>query len=536
MSIPKEPRQLMINIMYLVLTAMLALNVSAEIFNAFKIVDKGLIKSNKALEESNKALPELIRDGAKKKKALEQYAERIEPSQELSKTMTQEIEDIMHYLIDASGNQDGEYNDADYVFKDGKKTSTLRGKKNTDVTTRLLVKEGRGEELKKQLMEYRQGILDLVDEEDRASFANEIPTIIDDETWKEKAATKSKNAKFDWSTFNFKQMPVQALLPVFRKFQNDVISTEATYLNYLANKVGTSTDVVLDKFTVVSSPEKTYVINGETFKTEVFMSASASAESNTGVSITVNGRPLSLNNEGVAEYSTKANGVGKKKYDVEASIKNPVTGEVQSFKRSYEYEVGERSATISAAKMNVFYIGVDNPVEVSVAGVASNQVKVSMTGDGGGTISKNSDGTYNVKVTKPTKQGSFANVKLTAPGFTASKEFRVKRIPDPIPMLSNSRGGKMGSGTFKAQPGILPRLQGFDFDAKCNIAGFNVVRVPRREDPEQAVNPGGTFRADAKRVINKAKPGDRFFFENIKCKCPGDPAGRDLGTMSFIIN
>ena len=536
MSIPKEPRQLMINIMYLVLTAMLALNVSAEIFNAFKIVDKGLIKSNKTIEESNKALPELIRDGAKKKKALEQYAERIDPSHELTVNMKQELEDIIESLIDMSGNQDGEYNDEDYVYKDGKKTTTLRGKKNTDVTTRLLVKQGKGEELKANLLEFRAQIMALVDEEDRASFANEIPPIIDDVTWKDKAATKSANAKFDWATFNFKQMPVQAVLPIFRKFQNDVISTESKYLNYLANKVGTSTDVVLDKFTVVSSPEKTYVINGETFKTEVFMSASASAESNTGVSITVNGRPLTLNSDGVAEFSAKANGVGKKNYNVEASIKNPVTGETQTFKRTYEYEVGERSAAISAAKMNVFYIGVDNPVEVSVAGVPSSQVKVSMGGQGGGNISKNSDGTYNVKVSRPTKKGEFAKVNLTAPGFDAHKDFRVKRIPDPIPKLGNNRSGKMGSGTFKVQKGVIPVLEGFDFDAKCSISGFQLVRAPKRSDPEFAVNPGGSFNSDAKRLMNKAVPGDRFFFDNIKCKCPGDAASRDLGSMSFILN
>lgn len=536
MSIPKEPRQLMINIMYLVLTAMLALNVSAEIFNAFKIVDKGLIKSNKAIEESNKALPELIRDGAKKKKALAQYAERIDPAHELTVTMKQEIEDIIEYLIDASGNQDGVYNDEDYVFKDGKKTTTLRGKKNKDVTSRLLVKDGKGEELKQKLLDFRSQILELVDEDDRATFAKEIPAIVDDATWKEKAATKSKNTQFDWATFNFKQMPVQAVLPIFRKFQNDVISTESTFLSYLANKVGTSTDVVLDKFTVVSSPDKTYVINGETFKTEVFMSASASAESNTGVSIKVNGRPLTLNADGVAEFTAKANGVGKKNYNVEASILNPVTGETQTFKRTYEYEVGERSAAISASKMNVFYIGVDNPVEVSVAGVPSSQVKVSMGGSGGGNISKNSDGTYNVKVSKPTKNGEYAKIQLKAPGFDASKDFRVKRIPDPIPMLSNNRGGKMGSGTFKAQKGVIPVLQGFDFDAKCNISGFQLVRVPRRDDAEVAVNPGGTFNGDSKRILGKAVPGDRFFFENIKCKCPGDIASRDLGTMSFVLN
>ena len=67
MSIPKEPRQLMINIMYLVLTALLALNVSAEIFNAFKVVDKSMVRSNSALDEANGKLPQAIKDGAKKR-------------------------------------------------------------------------------------------------------------------------------------------------------------------------------------------------------------------------------------------------------------------------------------------------------------------------------------------------------------------------------------------------------------------------------------------------------------------------------------
>jgi gliding motility-associated protein GldM len=534
MSIPKEPRQLMINIMYLVLTAMLALNVSAEIFNAFKIVDKGLEKSNHALEESNNGLPALIRDGAKKKKALEEYAERIDPARDASKAINEELQKIIDHLIDESGNKNGVYDDGDYVYQNGVKTTDLKGKKDKDVTTRYLINDGHGEELKAKLVKYTEDIVGLVDEADKASFKNEIPTIIDDESWKAKMP-KSANAKYDWSIFNFSHMPVQAVLPILRKFQNDVISTESSFLGYLANKVGTTTDVVLDKFTVVSAPEKTYVINGETFTTDVFMSASASGESNTGVSIKVNGTPVAVNSDGVAQFSAKASGVGKKSYNVEASITNPVTGEVQSFTKTYEYEVGERSAAISASKMNVFYIGVDNPVEVSVAGVPSNQVQVSMSG-GGGNIKKNSDGTYNVTVTTPTSGNEAAKITLTAPGFTASKDFRVKRIPDPVPMLSKVRGGKMGSGTFKAQGGVLPALEGFDFDAKCDISGFNLVRVPNRQDPEQALNPGGRYGADAQRLIDKAIPGDRYFFDNIKCKCPGDPAPRDLGTMAFIIN
>ena len=110
----------MINIMYLVLTAMLALNVSAEIFNAFKIVDKGLIKSNEAIVESNDALPDLIRDGAKKKSTLAKYADLIDPARDQAGEMNDFIENIIHKLIDMSGDQDGSYGDGDYVFKDGK--------------------------------------------------------------------------------------------------------------------------------------------------------------------------------------------------------------------------------------------------------------------------------------------------------------------------------------------------------------------------------------------------------------------------------
>ncbi len=518
--------------MYLVLTAMLAMNVSAEIFNAFKIVDKGLVKSNEALVESNDALPQAIRDGAKKKNTLAKYADLIDPAREKASSLNSYIDDIINQLIDQSGDMDGQVGDGDYMMKDGKVSTNLKGKKNTDVTSRLLVKGGMGEEMKAKLLAFTEEIIALADEEDRAALKGSIPSIVDDQTWKDKYAGQSGN--HTWSSFNFGHMPVQAVLPILRKFQNDVISTESAFLNYLAGEVGTTTDLVVDKFTVVSAPEKTYVIKGEKFNTNVFLSASASAESNTGMKLSVNGSNLTLDNDGVGTFSQTANSVGKKSYNVQGSVTNPVTGEVQKFNKTYEYEVGERSATISASKMNVFYIGVDNPVEVSVAGVPSNKVQVNMTG-GGGKIKKNGDGTFTVNVNKPTAKGQFAKVNISASGFTASKDFRVKRIPDPIPKLSKSRGGAMSSGEFKVQGGVIPALEGFDFDAKCKIDGFQVVRVPRRADAEIAINPGGRYTGDAKRIVSKATAGDRFFFEKIKCKCPGDIASRDLGTMSFTI-
>ena len=534
MSIPKEPRALMINIMYLVLTALLALNVSAEIFNAFKMVDKGLIKSNSALDQGNNALPAAIRDGAKKKASLAKYADLIDPGQAASKELNDYLAGIKKYLKEESGG---------YVLDDaGNPTTDLVGKKNFAVTTRYLVdgEDGKGgpnsegAKLKKKLEAYNATMLALVEDDpetkgidEKAEFAKSMPIQLDDEAWK-------KKGKPSWEHFTFSHMPVQAVLPIFSKFQNDVKSTEAAFLNYLAGKVGTTTDVVIDKYAVVSAPEKSYIIKGEKYKAEIFLSAAASADSKTGISVSVGGKKLPTNKEGIAEYTANASSVGVKKYTATASLTNPVTGEVKSFKKEFSYEVGERSVAVSALAMNVFYIGVDNPVSVTAAGVPSDQIKVSMGGSGGGTIKKGG-GNYIVNVTKPTSKGQFASVNVSAPGLNEKRDFRVKRIPDPVPKLSKSRGGGMPSGEFKIQPGVFPILENFDFDAKCGIKGFKIVRVPRRQDPQVVVNPGGKFTGDAKALIQKAKATDTYFFEDIKCQCPGDPAPRDLGGMVFKI-
>ncbi len=531
MSIPKEPRQLMINIMYLVLTALLALNVSAEVFNAFKMVDKGLVKSNKALDDGNNALPAAIRDGAKKKASLAKYADLIDPGRQLSAELNEYIGGIKDKLI----------NDKGFVLdENGQPTGELKAKKDYALVQSYLVDgpEGNGvnsegENLKNKLLAYKQSMLDLVEDDpdtqinEKDEFAKSISIEIDDQTWRDKQ-------KASWQEMNFGHMPLQAVLPIFTKYQNDVKSTEAAFLNYLAGKVGTTTDVVIDKYTVVSAPDKSYIIKGEKYRSEIFLSAATSADSKTGISVSVNGKTLPTNQEGIAVYETTASGLGKKTYNAKASLTNPVTGEVQTFSKEFSFEVGERSVTVSPLKMNVFYIGVDNPVAVSAAGVSSKDVKVSMTGAGGGSISPK-DGNYNVKVKTPTKKGEFAYINISAPGLNEKREFRVKRIPDPVPKLSKSRGGGMSSGEFKVQPGVFPVLENFDFDAKCNISGFRLVRVPKRQDPQVAVNPGGKYGSEAKSLISKAKPTDTYFFEEIKCKCPGDAAPRDLGGMVFKI-
>ncbi len=520
MSIPKEPRQLMINVMYLVLTALLALNVSAEIFNAFAMVNKGLKTANTALDKTNEALPEQIKKSAQKKSNLQVYADKVDPVRQLSKDHSAYIQTIMDKLIDKGGNANGSVDEGDYLINSGLKEP--KGKKNYDITTKTMVDGGEGEKLKAKMIEVRDKFLSYVDKADQASF--NLPIEIDDKTWKESA-----NKKASWADFTFGHMPLGATEPIFSKFINDTKASEAAVLNYLAGKVGLTDDVVLDKFRVVSAPKKSYLLNGETYEADVFLSAAAGGESKTGISISVNGARLPTDKDGNARYTAKASGLGKKTYTASASVTNPVTKETKTYKSEFEYEVGEKSATISASKMNVFYVGVDNPVEVSAAGVSSNQIKVDMSG---GTINRNGDGTYTVRVSSP---GSTAKVSLSAPGLTYTKDFRVKRIPDPVVKLGREIPGRIGDGTFKAQGGLIPWLEGFDFDAKCQITEYNLIRQPKRLDPEFNINHGGGYEGKSQSIVSKATIGDNFIYQDIKCKCPGDATNRPLGSIVYTI-
>lgn len=510
MALPKNPRQIMINIMYLVLTALLALNVSAEIFNAFKVVNKGLERSNDILQDNNEKIPEQVKQLATKNPdELQKYADRVDEVTETSKEFTQYVESVWDSLVEASGG----------LKDDG--SGELKNKKDKGATTRILVDEGTGEKLKQKIMETHDKFLTFLDSAEQEQYQDQIALDVDDKSWRE-----AKN-KANWADFNFRQMPIGAVEPMFTKYINDAKSSESAVLNYYMNKVG-GKDIVFDEFTVVSSPDQSYVIAGETYRSQITLGAySKNVED---LSVAVNGQELQVE-DGEAIYEAPARATGKKTYTAKISFRNPVDKTMTEVEREFEYEVGRRSVTVSADKMNVFYIGVDNPITVSAAGVSSNELRVS--GSGGGISLNNIDGSnYVVNVSTP----GTATVTVGGGGLSPSPfEFRVKRIPDPVPKLSGQRGGGIANGVFKAQLGLIADLEDFDFEARCNIQGFTLVRVAKRQDPESVINGGGRFNAQAQSLVNKATPGDRYFFEEIKAKCPGDAAGRNVGSMSFTI-
>ena len=509
MSIPKEPRQLMINLMYLVLTALLALNVSAEVMNAFFALDKGMKDSRVIVEKNNDAMQAAIVKGAADYPSpqAEEYKNRAIQTNKLTADFVDYIDGIRKTLFEKAGGQNPKVPDQPKDIR------------NKDITTKMFVNDGLGNEIEAKIKETREQLMKLAD--------NDALTIggISLDIEKLPEVTKAKN----WSELKFKQMPVSAVFPLLGKIQSDAKSSASAVLNYCATKVQ-GEDLKFDKFIPGVAPEKNYIILGEEFKADVFLSAFSSKADN--ISINVDGRNLPLK-EGIGSFSERANSVGEKKYTVTINIKNPTTGKVESVKKEFSYEVGQRSAAVQLDKMNVFYIGVDNPISVSVAGVSSNDIKI--VGNGVNIRKGEGSGKFVVTATTPSND---ASITVSGGNVTQKFPYRVKRIPDPNPRLGGNpknKGGSMGNGEFKAQGGISAILEGFDFDAKCDVVGFEMTYLAKRQDPISRQNSGAKWSGDVGDFIQKAKPGDAYFFDEVKCRCPGDQAARNIGGISYKI-
>lgn len=538
MSIPKEPRQLMINLMYLVLTALLALNVSAEVMNAFFSIDRSIESTSGIINISNDKTLESLSKVVEEKTNYKPLYEAANEARSLVKDFTTYVDGVRDGLEAESGG----------LFPDDYKEPIKRGRpkryQDKEIPTRYFVdgnksavgrkQEPVGPELRQKIEDTRNQLIAIVDRvskmqiegtnfrpEEVEDLKNKLALAVDDESWK-------LAKKASWEDFTFGHMPVAACYPILRKLQNDARSSEATVINFLASKVG-ETVIEFDRFEPVAATEKGYVIKGEPFSAEIFLSA-FSSQAAEGISMRVNGASLPIK-DGKGQFTASTTSVGEKEYKVDISVTNPFTKKVDTYSKTFKYEVGERSVTVSAEKMNVFYIGVDNPVAVSAAGISTNDLNVSISG-GGGRIRRVGVGQYVVNVSEQTQD---CRVNVSGGGMRDSKLFRVKRIPNPVAKLSNYTGGEMGSGEFKAQGGLAAILENFDFDARCEIQGYSLVYAPARQDVVESVNQGGRYNDKSQRLVQQAKPGDRYFFDNVRARCPGDNAGRPINSLVFKI-
>jgi len=198
-----------------------------------------------------------------------------------------------------------------------------------------------------------------------------------------------------------------------------------------------------------------------------------------------------------------------------------------------EPQIMNVTADIESEKINIFYIGVDNPIKVSVTNI-SNELITEITGEGN-IIEKLNNDEFIVKVTKPSDN---VEIKIFDGSELIKKEkFIARRIPDPFVRLGNSFSDAISASEFKSYVAldniVLPN---FNYpDAVCEVQGFELIQIVKRQDPVESRNTGSKYNTITAQLVAKARPGDIYLFTNIRVKCNEDVASRRIHPLVFEI-
>lgn len=499
----------MINIMYLVLLAMLALNVSDTILNAFKNINDSLeiSKSNVntgveqlfASFESTKLKEEPVR--------ARPIYEKAKQAQAIAEDLNTFIESIKKEFVTQGQGYDPE-------------TGDLRARDNLDISPGLMINKKQGKKLRNKINETREKLISLLDAKERTGISL---------TLNAKDPAKSIEGKKTWEEVNFGEgTPLTAAMTILTKIQTDTKNAEADVVKRILGKMDMAV-VNLDQFAAVAVAPTSYVIQGQPYTAEVFLTA---FDSKTSPSITVGGSSLPLKDgKGVYSVSTSREGV----FSWEGTVRVKQTdGTVKEYRTGQQkYQVARPSAVVSPDKMNVFYIGVPNPVSVSAPGIAKEKIRVSMSG---GSIS-GANGKYIVQVHSPGEVKVSVSAEI-APGKVQTigiTDFRVKRIPDPVAKFAGKSGGTLSSVAIKSQSNVFAMLEGFDFDAKFSVTRFSLIIARPRADAVVLQTSGNSLSPAMRAAMSGVSPGARVIFDNIIAVGP-DGSQRALNSIALTAN
>ena len=503
----QTPRQRMMGILYLVLLGLIALDVPDSLLDAFKHISDSLNASEKNVQTGIDATFKTFE--ATKLKDEPQRAKPIFDkalqAKKLSDDLTSYIDDLKKKFIAEAGDIDPA-------------TGDYSGRENLDVSVHLMINQGKyAYELHKKIDETRNGLLALLSDKDRAGVnlsldAPNPPHIngFPDKTWEEA---------------NFGEgIPMAAAMTALIKIQSDTKNAESEVVKKILSLADQAV-VNLDQFDAVAVAPTSYVIAGQPYTAQIFLSA---FDSKSTPDITVDGSPIHVEN-GKGQYSVITSSEGTKTWTGTIRYKK-ADGTFDTKKVVQTYTVAKPSAVVSPDKMNVLYIGVPNPVTVSAPGVPAGSLKTSMSG---GSLSGGSGGHYTAEVK------TLGTAKITVMGdkglVLGTSEFRVKRIPDPKPEFAGKSGGNTSAANIRAQDKVFAKLDNFDFDAKFNVTRFTLLIAKPRQDVIILSTTGSELSAAMRSAMSAVTSGTTIVFKDIVAVGP-DGSQRGLDPIVISAN
>ena len=518
---PETPRQKMIQMMYLVYTAMLALNVSANILDAFVVVDDTLVTSTNIAANQNANdyqwfIGQKTILGAK----VDEAYGKAQILKKESNAMVKYIEKMRNDLIFTV--------DGDSLVEkevDGKKVKTIKSvgdivkKDNFDIPTDFMINKGNAKKLKAEIKKYKANVLKLAKKEDQKRLEEAMGLNVD------ASYLSNDKEKQDWETHNFDHIIAAASATLLNKMIGEVKNAESVMLNYLKASISAD-DFKFDNVSGRSIPKSQMVFSGDSYEADIIVAAYDSKSTpevyyKMGVDTLTEdglGGATKLEGEnGLVKLKIGTGGTGEQKYAGLIKIMDP-NGQPKYYGFKDKYTVLSPSATIAADKMNVLYAGIANPVSVS-GPVAPDKLSVSFPGC---SASSQGGGKFNVSVPASligkTVTATVAAKVGESTKTMGSTTFRVKRVPDPRAVLgANIRGGKRAKAEILANP-VIRATMGDDFvyDLKWSVNSYRVILVVKGMEEPAIVCQGGALSEKAKAAIQKASSNTVIYFSDIK--------------------
>lgn len=501
-KVKQTPRQKMIGILYLVLLGLVALNVSDSILDAFKNLAVSLHSST---ENTQSGIDNMFESFRATK--LKDQPERAKPiydkatlASKYASQLVGHIDSISVILSEEGGGIQ-------------EKTGDLKKRSSLDISTRLMIKQGRATELKTRINDTRDKLNEITNSKVNFSLEALDPPI-------------RGGIKRSWENANFGSgIPLTAAMTSLEKIKADIKNAESAVVKHVFGEMDMAV-VNLDRFSAVAVAPSSYIIQGQPFSAEVFLTA---YDSKSNPEITIDGTSLPIS-DGKGSYVVNTNKEGVFNWTGKIKVLQ-ADGSMREYETAPQtYQVAKPSAVVSPDKMNVFYIGVPNPVSVSAPGIPKENLKVSVSG---GSLS-GSNGKYSVNVTS--RGEATVNVSATVNGksqLLSSTLFRVKPIPKPTPQFGGKSGGGLAAVALKNQKQVFARLEDFEFDAKFTINRFSlVIAVPRADALGPFSASGNSLSPQMLSAMQSVSAGARVIFDNIIATGP-DGVQRTLDPMVF---
>ncbi len=513
MAIKKKhisPRQKMINLMYVVLMAMLALNISSEVLNGFSIVEESLNRTTANSSKENEVLYGNFAEQMKKNpQKVKEWFEKATAVKRMSDSLYNFAQALKVQIVREADGKDGNiYN--------------IKSKDNLEAASHVMLAPGtgQGKKLYDAINNFRERILKMVpDQHQRDIIESNLTTKVP-----KNANTLGKN----WQEYMFEDMPVAGAVTLLSKLQSDVRYAEGEVLHTLVANIDMK-DIRVNKLSAFVIPESKTVISGDQFSAQIVMAA---VDTTQQPEIYVGGQRIT---NGL--YRFTAGAVGEHQFGGYITMHDGA-GNVIRRDFTQKYTVVAPSATVSADLMNVLYAGYDNPISVSIPGVPLNAVSASMSG---GSFRSIGMGKY---IARPSAVGRDVTISVASNANGKSRQmgkftFHVRKLPDPAAYMQigtdRFRGGGLAKASIMSAPGIKAAIDDGILDIQFKVVSFETVFFDNMGNAVPMASAGGNFSERQRDTFRKLSRGKRFYISRITAVGPDGITRKLNGSMEVIV-